>query len=265
MSAMQDGAKTIRLDLIMELTTRDFRERFAGSALGALWALIWPLVNLCIYMIIFSKLMGARLPGHSDVYAYGVYLTAGLVPWTAFSGTLARSAGIFVDKRHLISKVRVSLPSLLLYVNLAETVTFLVGMGIFGIFLFASGHVVARHVVLVPYVYVVQQVLAFGLGLLFATLVVFLRDLREVVGVVLQLWFWLTPIVYLREILPQGVQRLMIWNPACVLVESYQRIFVFHDAPHMPSLVVLTVVAHAVTLGAYMLFRALEKDIRDFL
>jgi len=259
------GIKTVRVDLIVELTRRDFRERFAGSALGATWAVIWPVVHLCIYMLIFSKLMGARLPGRSDVYAYGVYLTAGLVPWTAFSGTLARSAGVFVDKRHLISKVRVSLPSLLLYVNLAETVTFFVGMGLFGLFLVLTGRSLSFHVVLVPYIYAVQQVLAFGLGLFFATLVVFLRDLREVVGVVLQLWFWLTPIVYLKDILPLWVQRLMVWNPACVIVESYHRIFVFQEAPHLPSLVILTLVAHGVTLAAYALFRALEKDIRDFL
>jgi lipopolysaccharide transport system permease protein len=75
----------------------------------------------------------------------------------------------------------------------------------------------------------------------------------------------MTPIVYVKDILPEPVKPLMIYNPAYAFIESYQRLFIFQDTPHLGSLLLLTVLAHLVTLGAYGLFRKLEKDIRDFL
>jgi len=85
------------------------------------------------------------------------------------------------------------------------------------------------------------------------------------VGIVLQLWFWFTPIVYVSEILPDVVKKIMIYNPAYVLIESYHHIFVFNDAPSIRSLIVLTFVAHGLICFSYYIFRALEKDVRDFL
>lgn len=255
----------LRAGLILELTKRDFAERFAGSTLGGLWAFIWPLVNLMVYLIIFSRIMGARLPGQSDVYAYGVYLTSGLLPWMAFSGTFGRSVGVFIEKKQIISKLQVSLPSLLLYVSLAETVTFLISMGFFGIFLALTDWSVTRHLMLMPFIFIVQQVLAFGLGLLCASLVVFVRDLKEVVGVLLQLWFWFTPIVYVKDVVPAWLQRMMILNPAYILADAYQKIFVYRTAPDTFPLIVLSLAAHALVATAYWVFRVLEKDIRDFL
>ncbi|MFH0731117.1 MAG: ABC transporter permease [Pseudomonadota bacterium] len=255
----------LTLSFIIELTRRDFAERFAGSSLGSFWAFIWPLVNLFIYIIIFGRLMGARLPGADSVYAYSVYLASGLIAWTAFSQTVARCSNIFTEKKHLISKVNLSLPSLLLFVISAETVTYLISMVIFFLFLILTGYPLTRHLLLLPFIYLLQAIFAFGLGLLTATLSVFIRDLKEVVGITLQLWFWFTPIVYVREILPVWVQKLLLINPAFIFIESYQRIFVFNDSPALHSLLVMVVAVHLLVWGAYALFRKLEKDVRDFL
>jgi lipopolysaccharide transport system permease protein len=255
----------LNISSIWDLTKRDFSERFAGSALGAVWALIWPLVNLAIYIVVFGRLMGARLPGTSDAYAYGIYLASGLLPWTALAGTISRSTSAFLDKRHIISKVSVSLPALLLVINLSESITFLISMGFFFIFLLLSGWELSHHLMLLPFLFLLQQIFAFGFGLLTATLTVFLRDLREVVGIVLQLWFWFTPIVYVKEILPDMVKEIMIYNPSYVIIESYHRIFVFHEAPSIKALLILTVAAHGLLFVSYMVFRVLEKDVRDLL
>ncbi len=256
---------TPSLSLVWDLTKRDFTERFAGSVLGSVWALIWPLVNLFIYIIIFGRIMGAKLPGSSSGYAYGVYLTSGLIPWIAFAATIGRSTSVFLDKRHIISKLSVSLPTLLLVICLSETITYSVSMVLFFTFLIASGHNLASHLILLPFIYLMQQLFALGFGLLAATLTVFLRDLKEVVGIILQLWFWFTPIVYVREILPETVRKVMIYNPAYVFIESYQRIFVFNDAPSIKSLLILTFLSHGLVCLSYFAFRTLERDVRDFL
>lgn len=256
---------TLSASFVIELTKRDFKERFAGSVLGSLWALIWPLVSLFIYLVIFGQLMGARLPGTSDMNAYGIYLAAGLIPWTSFANTISRSASTFLDKKHIITKINLSLPSLLLHINLSEAITFLLSLSLLFLYLVARGFSFHPGFLLLPFIYYLQQILAFALGLFAAVLTVFVRDVREITGVILQLWFWFTPIVYVADILPTFVRQLIIYNPACILTESYQRIFVFNDYPAFYALFILTLMTHGFLFFSYILFRSLEKDIRDFL
>lgn len=255
----------LNFGLIWELAKRDFTEQFAGSILGSVWAVIWPLVNLVIYIIIFGKLMGGHLPGSSSVYAYGIYVTVGLVPWTAFSTTLSRSSAVFLDKKHIISKLSTSLPMLLVYVSLSETITFLITMSIFFVFLVATGYTFHVNLILVPFIYYLMQLFAVGVGLLAATLTVFIRDLKEVIGIILQFWFWFTPIVYVQQILPDFVKRIMVYNPAYVFVESFHQLFVFNSDPPYRELIILTILVHMILILAYAVFRVLEKDVRDFL
>ena len=121
---------------MIELTKRDFTERYSGSVLGVFWTFIWPLVNIFVYTVIFSQVMGARLHGASSTtYSYGIYLIAGILPWTAFANTVSRSATIFVDKKTIISKIKVSLPSLPLYIVMSESITFLITLFIYMVFL----------------------------------------------------------------------------------------------------------------------------------
>lgn len=251
--------------LVLELTKRDFSERFAGSILGALWALIWPLVNLLIYIVIFGKMMGGRLPGSSDVYSYTIYVTVGLVPWTALAASISRCSSVFLEKKHLLSKINISFPSLLIYIILSETITFVFSMAFFFIFLLLTNYQFNINILIIPYIYYLQQLFTFGVGLLAATLTVFVRDIKEIVGVILQFWFWFTPIIYVREILPEIIKKLLVFNPAYIIIEAYQRIFVFNDDPSYRSLIALTVLAHILVVFSYVIFRSLEKDVRDFL
>ena len=255
----------VNISLILELTKRDFSDRFAGSILGSVWAFIWPLVSLFIYIVIFGKIMGGKLPGTSEFYAYSVYLTVGLLPWTAFSNSIYRSTSVFIDTKNLSSKIKLSLPALLIYIILSETITYIISMGLFFVFLFISGHQFSSNLILIPYLFYLQQLFAFGFGLLAATLTVFIRDLKEAIGIMLQLWFWFTPIVYIQEILPEFMKTVMIYNPAHIIISSYRSIFVFNDSPPYGALIILTIITHCIILFAYILFRSLEKDVRDFL
>ena len=251
--------------LVWELTKRDFRERYTGSILGSLWAVIWPLVNISIYIIIFGKMMGARIPGKSNVYAYGIYVAVGLFPWAAMASSISRSTSVFLEKKHLISKIKISLPSLLLYINLSETITFVISMLLLFVFLLFNDFSFSQNLLILPFIYYLQLLFAIGFGLMAATLTVFIRDIKEFVGVILQLWFWFTPIVYVPEILPEIVRKFMVYNPAYVIVDAYHHLFVLGDDPPYTSLIILTIITHLIICASYVLFRALEKDVRDFL
>ncbi len=254
------------ISFIWELTKRDFSERFAGSILGSIWNFIWPLVQLFIYVIIFGKFMGGRLPGNSEVYAYGIYVASGLIPWSSFSNAVGRSSKVFLDKKGIISKVQVSLPSMPVFINLSETITFVITLSFLFIVLAVTGPRPDFHLLLMlPFVYYLQQLFALALGTLAAIFTVFLRDLGEVVGIVLQLWFWFTPIVYISDILPGFAQKALLFNPAFPFIESYHQIFVFHQYIPVKKLLVLCLLTHALLFLAYYCLRTLEKDVRDFL
>ncbi len=216
-------------------------------------------------MVIFAQVMGARLQGSSSTYSYGIYLVAGILPWTAFANTVSRSATIFVDKKNIISKIRVSLPSLPLYIVMSESITFLITLTIYVFFLIATGTPFRKTFVFLPAVYIVQQIFAFALGFFISIFHVFIRDLREITGIVLQIWFWFTPIVYVYDILPEFARKFVAYNPAFLFVQCYQDIFVFGKVPNFLQLIELTILSHAVLLAGYLIFKKLEKDIRDFI
>lgn len=251
--------------LLVELTKRDFTERYAGSVLGLFWTFIWPLVMIFIYTFIFSRVMGARLPGLGSTYSYGVYLVAGLSGWTAFANSVSRSTTVFIDKKPVISKIRMSLPMLPLYIVISESITYGITMVIYFVFLLLIKAPIHRSIVLLPFIFMVQQIFAYSLGLLTAVLQVFIRDLKELVGIVLQIWFWFTPIVYLVDILPGFARKFMLCNPAFLFIDSYHRIFYMGETPDIKLLLILTILAHGLFFIAFWLFKKLEKDVRDFL
>jgi lipopolysaccharide transport system permease protein len=257
--------KNINIPLIIEFVKRDFTEKFAGSVLGSMWSFIWPLVNIMIWVIIFSKLMGAQLAGVDGKFSYSIYLIAAMLPWNAFSTTISRSTSVFLDKKNIISKINVALPAMPFYINLSEAVTFIISMTFFYIFLLVIGHSFSVYHLLIPFIFILQQLLAYAAGLILAVLTVFIRDLKEVIGITLQVWFWFTPIVYVKDVLPEWIKKIIVYNPAFVLADSFQSIFVWNRLPDITHLVVLTVATFLLLLLSYFIFRKLESDVKDFL
>lgn len=256
----------MNLFLIVQFTRQDFVDRYAGSALGFLWAFLHPLALIFIFVVIFSNVMGTRLPGVSSVYAYSIYLVSGLLPWLAFANTINRGSTVFLEKRGIISKVRLSLAQLPLYIVLSESITFLIGLGIFFIFMTLASSAPGKVVLVLPLVFLLQQLLALGLGLLLGVLNVFLRDIKELVTVVMTFWFWLTPIVWTTDIVPPIVVELQsMLNPAFLFVDAYHQMIAFNTLPDWGALLRLALIAGATLTLAYLVLRMLEKDVRDFL
>ncbi len=251
--------------LPLELALRDFRGKYAGSVLGVGWSVVWPIINLCIYIIVFGTVIGARIPGKHNVwFVYGIYLSAGMIPWLFFSGVVIRISTVFLDSAHLIKKVPVVLWQYPLYILFSESITFGISLAILvGVAVFLEG--TWPDLVLILSCSSLMAVLGYGLGLLFATLVVFLRDLKELVPMALQFWFWFTPIVYTIDILPAFFRKLMIWNPMFPVVEGLHLAFLGGETTFWASFWMVAVLAFVLVGLAVYLNRALEKDIRDLL
>jgi lipopolysaccharide transport system permease protein len=258
----------LNIALILTFTRQDLVDRYSTSLLGGVWTLINPLVQILIYTLIFSKIMGARLSdlgAEFNEYGYSIYLVPAVLTWGAFGNTLNRVTTIFQDKAGLIGKVSLSLRALPLYILLSETIVFLISMSLFAIFLLLIGYPITWMWLLLIPVFMVQQLLAYSLGFGAAVLGVFVRDVVELVRITVQLWFWLTPIVYVLAILPQRTQDLLAWNPMTHFVTAFREIILYARIPDVEALAVLLGVGLFLLATALYGFKRLEKELRDFI
>lgn len=256
------------LPLILHLTRQDLVERHTGSVLGATWTFVSPLINILVFVLVFSSIMGAKLEGFGaeiDKFAYSIYLICGMLAWIAFANSLGRITNLFKDQSHLVTKVNVSLLALPLSVLLTETVVYIIGMTFFVGFLLLVDFPLSAYWLLVPVIYALQCLFVYALGLTLAVLAVYLKDIKEVVAVVLQVWFWVTPIVYVMEILPGWVQWGMQFNPVYVLVDAYRSLIMRQQLPDIVPISLFAIAAFGLlALGLWLLGRT-ERDLRDCL
>ena len=248
---------------ILGSVLQEFRARYVGSLLGGLWALLQPLTLIVIYSVVFSTIMAPRLPGYDQPFAYTIFLCSGLLLWQFFAELLDRTVGIFVQNGSLLKKVyfpRLTLPFISLFTSLLNY--FLIMLW-FLLLLIVVDSPPGTAVVAVLPVIVIASGFAVGLGLFGATVNVYYRDAGQFTGVAIQFWFWLTPIIYPADILPELFRSYLEWNPIYPLVVAMQQVFLSNTMPAWHTLLYPALAACLLLiLGAVTYFR-LGKDMTD--
>jgi lipopolysaccharide transport system permease protein len=243
----------------------DLRSRFARSKLGAIWMILQPLAQVAIYSLVLSRIMSAKLPGIDNPYAYSLYLLSGMLAWSLFSEIVSRSITVFVDNGSLLKKIvfpRVCLPITVVGSALVNNVMLL----LMTVVVFALlGHLPTLTLLWVPLLMICTVALGLGIGLILGVLNVFVRDINQVMVVVLQLWFWLTPIVYMTTIVPPRMMGVMRLNPMYWIVTEYQGLLVYGRAPDPMSLFPIVVSAAVLLAAGLFLFRRAATDMVDVL
>lgn len=248
---------------ILASVRREFQSRYQNSLLGAAWAVIQPLAMIVVYTVIFSQVMKARLPGVNSTFAYSIYLCAGTLTWGLFAEVIGRAQNIFIDNANLLKKLSFPRLCLPVIVVLNALVNFAIIFGLFSIFLLVSGNFPGWiYLGLVPLL-LIQLAFSIGLGITLGVVNVFFRDVGQLFTVILQFWFWLTPIVYAASILPAEVQPFMQWNPMAELVMAYQGILVGGQWPQWPRLWFVALLAVAFCVLGVRLFRAHVGEMVD--
>ena len=242
---------------------RELRLRYAGSALGGLWQVLSPLAMIGIYTVVFSGLMKTRLQGVDDRYAYTIYVCCGLLAWTMFSDILMRSQTMFIDNGNLLKKAtfpRSCVPAIVVGSALAN---FGIVYCVFLALLVISGRWPGGVVVAAVVPLVLFALLGLAIGVFLGIVHVFFRDVGQVLGIVLQAWFWLTPIVYPVRALPDSYARWLSLNPVTPIVQALQAIFVGHAWPDWPTLAYPALLATVLMLVSIVAFRRQSPWIVD--
>lgn len=221
---------------ILGSVKREFQSKYRNSMLGAAWTVINPLAMIVVYTVIFAQVMRARLPGVDSTFAYSIYLCAGLLTWGLFAEITGRAQNIFLEHANLLKKLSFPRLCLPLVVVLNAGFNFAIIFGIFSIFLLITGNFPGWPFLAIIPLLAIQITFAIGLGITLGVLNVFFRDVGQLFGVILQFWFWLTPIIYSVTLLPESIRPFMAYNPMAGLMAGYQTILVNGQWPQWQNL-----------------------------
>jgi len=210
--------------LFWGFVSNDIRGRFAGSIGGFTWSLLTPLANLFIYIFVFSVVLEVRLkPMETGTESFPVFFLAGMLPWLAFSEALNGSTDLFLTRANLITKV--AFPLELLPLTGVIVPFFLNGLG-FVMYLGYLGLKGYGHMAWfwLPAVIAIHMIFTLGLIILISSLTVFLRDIKQFIGILVSLWFFLTPIVYPLSMVPERYRWVIQVNPMYPFIDLYHQV-----------------------------------------
>jgi len=248
---------------IVGMARRELAARYLGSALGSLWHLLNPLALVAIYMGVFAGIMRGKLPGSGDALGYALYLCIGIISWTYFADVLLRSQTVFVENANLLKKLSFPRTSLPLITLIVASVHFFFAFLVFVAVLLAFGRFPGVAIIGLLPLLALQQGIAVGLGILLGTTHVFLRDAGQVTQILVQLWFWGTPVVYHPSILPETFRGVVGWNPLFELYTGYHRVVLEGLWPEWHRLAVPGAAAALLLALGWVTFRALSDDLVD--
>lgn len=217
----------MKLSLIFRLAVNDCKAKFAGSALGAVWAFAYPVVTVCIYYFVYTVALKGT---PTDGVPYALWLISGIMPWFFFSDSLCSASSVFIDYKYLVRKIKFNtrlLPiiraasSAIVYIPILA-ISYLVltlggirpCLGQFNAILWLFGGIL----------------FCYGIGRIFAVLSAYKKDFVYVTQIALQLIFWLTPVFWPVSALGDTLQKLCLLNPYAILIEGYRSAILFGNS-----------------------------------
>jgi lipopolysaccharide transport system permease protein len=220
---------------------------------------------VAIYAFVLSAVLSAKFSGIDSQYAYAIYLTSGILGWTLFSDVLTRCLGLFVGNADLLKKMvvpKIALPVITAGAGVINNLfLFLAILVIFALL----GHGPSLHLLWLPVITAVLLVFALGLGLIAAVLNVFIRDVAQIVPIVLQFLFWFTPIVYPVDIIPADLRGLIGLNPLHPIISAYHDVLAYQQAPDLHALAITAAAGLGLVALGFWLVRQASAEMVDVL
>ena len=257
-------------ELLWNLTLRELRSKYKRSALGWFWSMLNPLSSVAIYGIVFGLLFKITAdPGNpSKLDNFALYLSCALLPWNYLTNSLGASTGSVVNNGNLLKKVYFPREYVVMATVFSMTVSFLIELSVLMCVFAAFGQIVFQWIPVVLALVVVQTFLVLGYSLFLGALNVYFRDMQHLISIVLQVWFYLTPVVYvMKRYVPVRsdvfgvsvpVRQLYLLNPMVHVVTAFRNVLYDGRLPGTTSMVYLLVVSCVVLAIGWGFFRKVE-------
>ena len=241
--------------MIGSLIQRDLRGRYKGSVLGFAWTFLNPLLQLCVYTVVFSAIMRA---GIEDYY---LFLFVALIPWIFFSSSLTGGASCIFSQKELVKKIyfpREVLP--ISYVTSCFVNMLLSFLVVFALIAVSGSGFCPQALACLPIVMLTEYVLCLGIALIVSACTVYLRDLEHMIGVLLMAWIYLTPVMYDIRFIPKDLFYLFYMNPMTPIAAAYREILYYKQIPDLSGLVACLLFALSAVCAGLVIFTGLQKN-----
>lgn len=247
------------LQLLKHLTGREIKARYKQSFLGLLWIVLNPLFQLIILSFVFSHVIRFQNLG----VPYPIFLFSGLLPWIFFDTVVTHSASVLTDSASLLKQVYFPREILIASVVLAKAFDFFVS-SIVLLILFLFFHIpFTAYILLFIPIFIIQAVFAYSLGLLLSALNLFYRDVQYLFGLLLKLWFYVTPIIYPMEAFPEKWRFIFKLNPISVFINAGRQVLLVGAWPNFISLGIGIIITLILYFTSYAIFKRLEGSFAD--
>ncbi len=248
-----------RRDLLWHMTVRHLRGQYKQSILGYAWAVVNPLSQLLILTFVFSVILRFK----SEEIPYPLFVFVGLIPWIFFSGALGAATDSVVGAVSLVTKVyfpREVLPTAAVLTKLVDTAIAVIILVLLMIYYGKPPEITAWWL---PVLFSIHLLFTLGLSLPLAALNLYFHDVRFLVGVALNLWFYLTPILYPVDIVPPRYQFVYDLNPNSLFINAYRRVLLHGDGPGLDRVLMGLLIASATFFIGYYIFKKMESGFAD--
>jgi lipopolysaccharide transport system permease protein len=246
-------------ELFYFLTKRDIKVRYKQTVLGGLWAIIQPVFTMLVFTLFFGRL--AKVP--SDGIPYPIFVYAGLLPWTYFANALTASGNSLVGSANLITKVyfpRLIIPA---SASLAGLVDFFIAMIVLGVLMVYYQFLPGYGILLFPALVALTFLCAVGVGLWLSALNVEYRDIRYVIPFLIQIWMFVSPVIYPVSIVSENYRWLLAINPMGGVINAFRASLLSHQSIDWFLLCISATIILFLFFSGMYYFKKMEKTFAD--
>lgn len=244
-------------ELLKTNVQKEIRGKYKGSFLGVLWSFLNPLLMVLVYALVFPYIM------KTNVDNYLVYLITGVIPWNFFTTCITTGCNCVWINGGIIKKVYFPREILPISVVSAGLINFLISCVIVLLFVLFGGIGLSLQLLWLPLIAIIQSALSLGLLFVLSAINVYVRDIEYLVGFLLNLLFYATPILYTVDMFPEKIRWVLYLNPMTTIIESYRNIFYYQQSPVLSSLMIVLVVSFAILMLGYLIFKKLERGFAE--
>lgn len=246
-------------ELLWELTVREIKQRYKQSVLGYAWVILNPFFQMLVMSFVFSYIMRIGDLG----VPYPVYLYAGLLPWSLFANAIGSSMGALTGNAGLLTKIYFPREIFVISTILAKVIDFFLAGSVFVLMMIYYQLPVTWNILWFGPIFVIQMLFTYGLSLIMSAFNLFYRDIQYVMGLVLMLWMYLTPVIYPVELFPAQYRWIFQLNPMAVIINAYRQVILGGGAPNFISLSIALGLSLALLYLGFKLFKKLEGLFAD--
>lgn len=244
-------------ELLKTSIQKEIRGKYKKSFLGIFWSFLNPLLQLAVYAFIFPMI----LKNEQDNYI--MFLFVALIPWTFFTTAVNQGTDVVVQNGNIVKKVYFPRTILPISVVTSAAINFMISTIIVIIFAIFTGLGISKYILFYPLILLIQYLVTLGIVLMLSSITVYLRDLQHIIGVVIQVLFYATPIVYAPSSIPQQFSFILTLNPMSHVINAYRDIFYYQQMPNLQSLLIVLLVGIVLCVLGYIIFTKLEKRFAE--